>query len=90
MNRVSIAAPVILAALGLVLALAVSDSIEGVDLGMIGWILFGAGTLWGVIVLATSGRKQSVTRTTASTGHAGPAHRHGAGTTEEVTEIEER
>ncbi|WP_114906821.1 DUF6458 family protein [Ornithinimicrobium murale] len=82
----SIAAPVIIAAIGLVLALAVADSFEGVDLVMIGWILFGAGLLWGIVVLATSGRKQSVHRTTATTGHT----QQGPGTTEEITEIEGR
>ncbi len=36
---------VFLLAVGLILALAVGDSIEGVDLALVGWILAGAGVL---------------------------------------------
>lgn len=38
-----------LAVIGLVLALAVSDAIRGIDLTMVGWILVGAGALCGIL-----------------------------------------
>lgn len=88
MNRVNISAPVILAAAGLILALAVADSFEGVDLAMVGWILFGAGVLWGLVVLSISGRKQSVHKTTATTGQQQAPTQQNPGTTQEFTEIE--
>lgn len=45
MNRSCIGFGVFLLAVGLVLALAVSDSVNGVDLTMIGWIAAGCGVL---------------------------------------------
>ncbi len=58
---------VFLLALGLILALAVTDSISGVDLTMIGWIL----TLAGVLVLVlTAVQANRSRRATAVTTHA--------------------
>jgi len=62
---------IFLVAAGLILALAVSDRIEGVDLSMIGYILAGAGV---VIVLITAiqanvrRRATTTATTTASDG----------------------
>lgn len=58
---------VFLLALGLILALAVTDSISGVDLTMVGWIL----ALAGLLVLAlTAAQANRARRSTAITRHA--------------------
>jgi hypothetical protein len=58
---------VFLLALGLILALAVTDSINGIDLTMVGWIL----ALAGLLVLAlTALQANRARRTTAVTRHA--------------------
>ncbi len=60
---------VFLLAVGLILALAVRDSISAVDLTMIGWILALAGVV--VIVLtAVQLNRGRTTRTVATTTHA--------------------
>ena len=58
---------VFLLALGLILALAVTDAISGVDLTMIGWILAAAGVL---VILLTAVQANRARRTTAVTRHA--------------------
>ena len=60
---------VFLLALGLILALAVTDSINSVDLTMVGWILSAVGLLAIVLtaVQANAGRR---TRSVATTTHA--------------------
>ena len=58
---------VFLLALGLILALAVTDSINGVDLTMVGWILAGAGLLVVILTAATAARGR---RSAAVTTHA--------------------
>jgi purine-cytosine permease-like protein len=55
---------IFLLALGLILALAVQDAIEGVDLTMVGWILAGAGVLCLILVAASTMRSRT-TRTYA-------------------------
>ena len=58
---------VFLLALGLILALAVTDNINSVDLTMVGWIL----TLAGVLVIAlTAVQANRSRRSTAITTHA--------------------
>lgn len=58
---------VFLLALGLILALAVTDSLNGVDLTMVGWIL----TLAGVLVIAlTAVQANRARRSAAVTTHA--------------------
>ena len=69
---------IFLLALGLILALAVQDAVDAIDLTMIGWILAGAGVL--VLVLtaiqANRGRQHtSVARTTHSDGSQSVAER---------------
>jgi uncharacterized protein YacL len=60
---------IFLLALGLILALAVQDSLSSVDLTMIGWILALAGVL--VIVLtAVQVNRGRTSRTVATTTHA--------------------
>ncbi len=60
---------VFLLAVGLILALAVTDSINGVDLTMVGWILAAAGVLCIVLVAATSAsRRRATTVTTHADG----------------------
>jgi uncharacterized membrane protein len=58
---------VFLLALGLILALAVTDSISGVDLTMIGWILALAGVL---VIALTALQANRARRSTAITRHA--------------------
>ncbi|TIC88727.1 hypothetical protein E8D34_03405 [Nocardioides sp. GY 10113] len=62
---------VLLTAAGLILALAVQDSIEAIDLTMIGWILTGAGVLVLVLTAATVARGR---RSEAVTTHADGSH----------------
>lgn len=60
-----------LGAVGLILALAVQDRIEGVDLTMVGWILAAAGALLVVLALVQNNAKRTastVERTTHSDG----------------------
>ena len=58
---------VFLLALGLILALAVQDSINAVDLTMVGWILVLAGAL---VIVLTAVQANRGRRTTAVTRHA--------------------
>ena len=58
---------VFLLALGLILALAVTDSISGIDLTMVGWILAAAGVLCIVLVAATQASRR---RSSAVVTHA--------------------
>jgi hypothetical protein len=60
---------VFLTALGLILALAVQDMIDAVDLTMIGWILVLAGVLVLVLTAVQTNSKRQHT-TTATTTHA--------------------
>jgi hypothetical protein len=57
---------IFLIAAGLILALAVSDRIEGVDLTMIGYILAGAGVVI-VIITAIQANAKRTSTTTATT-----------------------
>ena len=63
---------IFLVAAGLILALAVQDRIEGIQLGMIGWILAGAGL---VIVLITAiqanAKRRATTTATTRPIHSG-------------------
>jgi uncharacterized protein DUF6458 len=58
---------VFLLAVGLILALAVTDSLANVDLTMVGWILAAAGLLVMVLTAATAARGR---RSVAATTHA--------------------
>jgi hypothetical protein len=58
-----------LLAVGLILALAVTDSINGVDLTMVGWILAAVGALVIVLTAVTWNRGRG-TRTVATRTHA--------------------
>ena len=65
---------VFLLALGLILALAVQDVIEGVDLTLVGWILAGAGLLCLILTAASTMRSRS-TRTYADGTRIEEQHR---------------
>lgn len=58
---------IFLLALGLILALAVTDNLADVDLTMVGWILAAAGALVIALTAATMSRAR---RSTAVTTHA--------------------
>ena len=58
---------VVLLAIGLILALAVQDSIDAIDLTMIGWILAGAGAL---VIVLTAVQLNARRRSTAVTRHS--------------------
>jgi hypothetical protein len=70
---------VFLTALGLILALAVQDVIDAIDLTMIGWILVLAGVLVLVLTAVQTNAKRQRT-TTATTTHS-----DGSQTTEQRT-----
>ena len=60
---------VFLLALGLILALAVQDAIEGVDLTLVGWILAGVGAL-AILLTAMTAMRSRGSRSVATTTHA--------------------
>jgi len=64
-----------LLAVGLILALAVSDIIEGVDLTLVGWILAAAGVLTIILTAATTmGRKSRYSETRHPDGSTSVRH----------------
>ena len=52
---------IVMLALGLILALAVTDNIADVDLTMVGWILAGVGALAIALTAATASRRSGST-----------------------------
>lgn len=58
-----------LLAVGLILALAVSDNINGVDLTLVGWILAAVGALVIILTLVTWNRARG-SRSVATTTHS--------------------
>ena len=70
---------VFLTALGLILALAVQDMIDAIDLTLIGWIL----VLAGVLVLVLTAVQANARR--SHTTHATTTHADGTQTTEQRT-----
>jgi hypothetical protein len=67
---------VFLLALGLILALAVTDSINGVDLTMVGWILAAAGVLCIILVAATAASRRRATSVTTHADGSRTVHEH--------------
>ena len=57
MTNVGIGVGVVFIAVGLILALAVGDGVEGVDLVLIGWILTGVGALALVVGLIMNAQR---------------------------------
>lgn len=84
----SIAGPVILAAIGLILALAVADSLDGIDLSMVGWILFAAGVVWGLFAVLAGRTTRQVVRRPAEVVEEAPQTRRRV-VRDEVTEVDE-
>lgn len=70
MRAIRVGGPIALAVIGLILALAVSNVIEGVDLAMIGWILFGAAIVWLALELILNRPRSRVTEVRESRGGA--------------------
>jgi hypothetical protein len=65
-----------LIAIGLILALAVQDRIEAVDLTMIGWIVAGAGAVLTLLTAVTlNNRKRRTTSTTTHPDGSQTVHR---------------
>jgi hypothetical protein len=60
-----------LLAVGLILALAVTDAINGVDLTTVGWILALVGVLCLVLTAVTANRARGIRTTETSTDSAG-------------------
>ena len=58
-----------LLAVGLILALAVNDAVEAVDLQLVGWIVAGAGALILVLAIATNFRRSGGAGATSTTTH---------------------
>ena len=63
---------VFLLAIGLILALAVRDSIDAVDVTLVGWILAGCG----VLVIVLQALQANRARTSVERGHDHPRRRH--------------
>ncbi|WP_432559649.1 DUF6458 family protein [Granulicoccus sp. GXG6511] len=68
MRAIRVGGPIVLAVIGLILALAVSDAIPGVDLTMVGWILFGAALVWLAIEVIMNRPRTRVTEVHESRG----------------------
>lgn len=64
--------PIVLIVLGLIAALAVQDRISGVDLGLIGWIVAGAGLLWLLLEMLLHRPRAQVTHETTSVQGSAP------------------
>ncbi|OYO09827.1 hypothetical protein CGZ98_11880 [Enemella evansiae] len=62
MRAARLGGPIALIIIGLVLALAIRDSISGVDLVMIGWIAAGAGAVWLLLELVMNRPRSTRTR----------------------------
>ena len=63
---------VFLLAIGLILALAVRDSIDAIDVTLVGWILAGCG----VLVIVLQALQANRTRASVERGHDHPRRRH--------------
>lgn len=68
MRAVRVGGPIVLAVIGLILALAIADAIPNVDLTMVGWILFGAGVIWLVIELVMNRPRSRTTEVRETRG----------------------
>lgn len=75
MRAANFGGPIALIVIGLILALAVSDRLSGIDLGMIGWILAAAGVVWLILSLIMARPRTSVTEVRESRGHDGGVRR---------------
>lgn len=89
----AIGSGIFLIAVGAILAFALNESVDAIDLGLVGWILMAAGALGIIISLALSGRK----RTTVTESHAEAAPQAGttqpapqAGTAPQQSHVTER
>ncbi|MGD8206603.1 MAG: DUF6458 family protein [Thiohalocapsa sp.] len=69
---------IVLLAVGLVLALAVGDPLEAVDLGLIGWILAGVGALAVVVALIMNAQRSHRTIEHVNRDETGAAAGSGA------------
>lgn len=67
MSYANIGGPITLGIIGAILAFAVSDVIEGVDLTTIGYILMAGAAIWLVLSLIFNSRSKSVRSTQATT-----------------------
>lgn len=75
MRAIRVGGPIALAVIGLILALAVSDAIQGIDLTMIGWILFGAAIVWLLLELVLNRPRTRVTEVRDTREPGGAVHR---------------
>lgn len=66
----AIGSGIFLIALGAILAFALNESVDAIDLVLVGWILMGAGVLAVIISLIVSA--QSRKRTTVTESHTAP------------------
>lgn len=66
----AIGSGIFLIALGAILAFALNESVDAINLGLVGWILMGAGVLALIISLVVSA--QSRRRTTVTEQHTSP------------------
>ncbi|MFV0285175.1 MAG: DUF6458 family protein [Demequina sp.] len=65
----AIGSGIFLIAVGAILAFALNESVDAIDLGMVGWILMAAGALGIIISLIVSGQRRNTTHTQVTEGH---------------------
>lgn len=73
MRGIRVGGQIFVIVIGLILALAITGEIPGVDLNMIGWIVAGAGVVWLILDLSLNRARTPVTRQPDARGrHEGP------------------
>ncbi|WP_084077473.1 DUF6458 family protein [Demequina sp. NBRC 110057] len=65
----AIGSGIFLIAVGAILAFALNESVDAIDLGMVGWILMAAGALGIAISLIMSGQRRNTTHTQVTEEH---------------------
>jgi membrane protein implicated in regulation of membrane protease activity len=68
----AIGSGIFLIAVGAILAFALNESVDAVDLGLVGWILMGAGVLAVIISLVVNAQNRKRTTVTESRSTAQP------------------
>lgn len=65
----AIGSGIFLIALGAILAFALNESVDAVNLVMVGWILMGAGAVGIIVSLIVNGQRRNATHTTVTEEH---------------------
>ncbi|MDE0572196.1 DUF6458 family protein [Demequina sp. B12] len=65
----AIGSGIFLIAVGAILTFALNESVEAINLGLVGWILMGAGALGIIISLVVNGQRRNTTHTEVKEQH---------------------